>query len=60
MRIAWFAATLVLVVAVCEAAPPVTPPSFTHPLDITNPFHPFQPGAVKVFSGRTGRRRRSS
>ena len=26
-------------------------PSFSHPLDITNPYQPVSPGAVKVFSG---------
>ena len=29
-------------------------PTFTHPLDITNPYRVFQPGAVKVFSGKKG------
>jgi hypothetical protein len=27
-------------------------PTFTTPLTITNPYHPFTPAAVKVFSGR--------
>src|SRR5262249_36049790 len=29
-----------------------TPIAFTDPLTITNAFVPFQPGAVKVFTGR--------
>ena len=27
-------------------------PTFANPLSITNPYHPFQPGGVKVFRGR--------
>jgi len=33
------------------ASPPVDPPVFTSPLEITNPFHPFTPGGVKLFTG---------
>lgn len=31
------------------------PPTFTNPLVITNPYHPFPPGGVKVFAGRSER-----
>ena len=34
-----------------QALVPSGPPTFTHPLDITNPYHPFQPGAMKVYQG---------
>jgi hypothetical protein len=27
------------------------PPTFTNPLDITNPYQPFEPGGMKVFAG---------
>jgi len=36
---------------VAHAAPPVTPPVFTSPLNITNPFYPVVPGRMKVFTG---------
>jgi hypothetical protein len=36
------------------ATPSWADPTFTHPLDITNPYRVFQPGAVKVFSGKKG------
>jgi hypothetical protein len=53
-----FGAVLLAAVAgVTHASPPVSPPTFTHPLDITNRFHPFQPGGVKVFTGRKGKSR---
>ncbi|TMA65547.1 MAG: hypothetical protein E6J68_08945, partial [Deltaproteobacteria bacterium] len=29
-------------------------PTFANPLSITNPYHPFQPGGVKVFRGQKG------
>src|SRR5438093_6478973 len=29
-------------------------PTFAQPLSITNAYHPFQPGGVKVFRGRKG------
>lgn len=35
-----------------HAVVPTGPPTFSNPLAITNPFQPFQPGGVKVFSGR--------
>jgi hypothetical protein len=34
------------------ASVPAGPPVFTNPLNITNPFMPFQPGGVKVFQGK--------
>lgn len=34
-----------------RASVPGGPPVFTDPLNITNAFHPFQPGGVKVFAG---------
>lgn len=37
------------------AAVPAGPPVFTTPLEVSNVLHPFQPGAVKVYSGREGR-----
>jgi len=36
-----------------QAVPPATPPTFTNPLAITNPFMPFAPGGVKVFKGQS-------
>lgn len=30
-------------------------PTFSNPLDITNTYHPFQPGGAKVFQGAEGR-----
>ncbi len=33
---------------------PSGPPTFTNPLHFTNLYHPFRPGAVKVFSGLKG------
>lgn len=32
---------------------PVGPPTFSTPLDFTNLYFPFEPGAVKVFNGRS-------
>jgi hypothetical protein len=36
------------------ATPAWADPTFTNPLNITNPYRVFQPGAVKVFSGKKG------
>jgi len=41
--------------APARASSPAAPPGFSAPLDVTNPYLPFVPGAVKVFSGREGR-----
>jgi len=38
-----------------RAEVPSGTPTFTNPLDITNPYHPFQPGGAKVFQGAEGR-----
>ena len=49
------AAALCLALAVAttttRASVPAGPPVFTTPLEITNAFHPFQPGGIKVFNG---------
>ena len=37
-----------------RASVPAGPPVFTHPLDITNAYMPFQPGGMKVFTGVDG------
>ena len=60
MKHAWMPIVVASLVTVggagfSRADPAVTPPTFNHPLDITNPFHPFQPGGVKVFTGRRDR-----
>jgi len=36
------------------AEPPVTPPTFSDPLDITNTYHPFPAGIVKYFAVQQG------
>lgn len=41
--------------AAAEAVVPTGTPTFSNPLNITNPYHPFQPGGVKVFQGSDGR-----
>lgn len=52
-----FAAILTTIAAGTPAASaqraPVDPPVFGNPLNITNRFHPFVVGAVKVYSGRS-------
>jgi hypothetical protein len=40
-----------------RASVPSGTPVFSDPLNITNPYHPFQPGGVKVFQGSEGRTR---
>jgi hypothetical protein len=40
-----------------RASVPTGTPTFSDPLDITNSYHPFQPGGVKVFQGASGRDR---
>jgi hypothetical protein len=52
----WVMLTLIwgLTLSSAPAAVPTGPPTFSNPLDITNPYHPFQPGGVKVFKGRKG------
>ena len=37
------------------AVVPSGTPTFSNPLNITNSYHPFQPGGVKVFQGSDGR-----
>lgn len=36
-----------------RASVPATPAAFSSPLDVTNPFFPVVPGAVKVYRGRS-------
>jgi hypothetical protein len=43
--------------APAEAIVPSGTPTFSNPLNITNVYHPFQPGGVKVFQGSEGRSR---
>lgn len=50
MRSALMVAWIVLVAGVSTWSHAASP-TFSHPLDITNPLHPFPPGAVKVFAG---------
>ena len=38
-----------------RAVVPTATPTFSNPLKITNAYHPFQPGGVKVFQGSDGR-----
>lgn len=45
---------LVLMFNIAQGAVPSGPPVFTNPLNITNAFHPFQPGAIKIYSGNDG------
>jgi hypothetical protein len=37
------------------AVVPTGTPTFSNPLNITNAYHPFQPGGIKVFQGSEGR-----
>jgi hypothetical protein len=46
---------LILATAPAWAVVPTGSPTFSDPLDITNPYHPFQPAGVKVFQGSEGR-----
>ncbi|MGH7769701.1 MAG: hypothetical protein ACREQP_19815 [Candidatus Binatia bacterium] len=50
------AACLILASAIggARASVPGGTPTFTDPLDITNTYHPFQPGGVKIFRGKDG------
>jgi len=55
---------LAVVLILIGAAPPLAAaavpggsPTFSHPLDITNAYMPFQPGGVKVFNGGNEGRR---
>ena len=49
------AVALLLALAVscvtARASIPIDPPVFTTPLNITNAYQPFQPGAIKMFAG---------
>jgi hypothetical protein len=51
------AAGLVALSLRADAAAPVDPPVFSNPTNFTNPYFPFTPGAVKVFTGHDGRTR---
>jgi hypothetical protein len=48
---------LMLATELARAVVPTGTPTFSNPLDITNPFHPFQSGGVKIFQGSDGRTR---
>ena len=43
---------LLLLLTLATAPTAAAVPTFTDPLTFTNPYQPFQPGAVKVFRGR--------
>ena len=49
-------AALCMIVAIgpAGAVVPTGTPTFSNPLNITNAYHPFQPGGVKVFQGSDG------
>jgi len=47
-------AGLVISLKTAQAEVPSGPPTFSHPLNINNPFFPFQPGGLKVYAGRAG------
>src|SRR5213594_4290066 len=47
-------ARLVISLKTAQAEVPSGPPTFSHPLNINNPFFPFQPGGLKVYAGRAG------
>ena len=47
--------TAILANEPARAVVPTATPTFSDPLNITNPYHPFQPGGVKVFQGSDGR-----
>jgi len=49
---------LILANEPARAVVPTGTPTFSSPLNITNPYHPFQPGGVKVFQGSDGRTRK--
>lgn len=40
-----------LTIDAVRASEPTIPPVFSNPLSITNEFHPFQPGGLKIFTG---------
>jgi hypothetical protein len=42
---------LAIVFTAAQAAVPTGPPTFSDPLNISNVYHPFQPGARKMFIG---------
>ena len=46
---------LVFGTRLARASVPSATPTFSNPLDITNSYHPFQPGGVKVFQGSDGK-----
>lgn len=58
VRFAGLASCLVLgaglLVKTAVAEVPTETPLFSNPLEIFNPYHPFQPGGVKVFTGHEG------
>lgn len=47
--------TLALGIGAAWAVVPTGTPTFGDPTNITNPYHPFQPGGVKIFYGAEGR-----
>ena len=52
-----FVVTSALSLSPARASVPTGAPTFTHPLDITNRYQPFQPGGVKVYRGTKGKTR---
>jgi hypothetical protein len=55
LQIAAVCLILALGAGTARASVPGGTPTFTNPLNITNTFHPFQPGGVKVFRGADGK-----
>jgi hypothetical protein len=49
--------TLALPIGALRASVPTGTPTFSNPLNITNSFHPFQAGGMKIFQGAEGRTR---
>ena len=49
-----FVLTSAMSLSPARASVPTGAPTFTHPLDITNRYQPFQPGGVKVYRGTKG------
>ncbi|MCI0747297.1 MAG: hypothetical protein L0Y58_17975 [Verrucomicrobia subdivision 3 bacterium] len=50
----WLVFGVGLPVNPAKAEVPTETPVFSNPLEISNPYHPFSPGGVKVFTGHEG------
>jgi len=57
LQIAAVCLILALGAGAARASVPGGTPTFTNPLNITNTYHPFQPGGVKIFRGEDGNSR---